>query len=192
MSYSYLVRLNRIKNLPFVNVKGRGIEDVSDKWDVLSPSKYSIAYENFQNDYYWTEKITDCFLSYTMPLYVGCNQISNFFPKSSFIQIDPNDKHIHLFLKEIVDSKKWEQNLDALVEARNLALNHYQLFPFILSQIEAANNTKGHLKQEKKIHVKIQGGDSFYDNVPANVLLEKRFYKYVRRIKNSLNIKSST
>lgn len=71
--------LDRIKELPFVDLYGRGINPIDDKWDALSSSKYAIAYENFQSDYYWTEKIIDCYLSYTMPLYFGCNAIDDFF-----------------------------------------------------------------------------------------------------------------
>ena len=127
--------LDKIKELPFVDLYGRGINPIDDKWNVLSSSKYAIAYENFQNDYYWTEKIADCFLSYTMPLYFGCNSVGNYFPKDSFIQIDPKDKHIDLFLKEIVASTKWEENLDAITKARELILNEYQLFPFLYNQI---------------------------------------------------------
>jgi hypothetical protein len=115
--------LDKIKAEPFVALYGRGINPIQDKWDVLSESKYAIAYENFQSDHCWTEKIADCFLSYTMPLYFGCDKIGSFFPENSFIQIDPKDKHINLFLKEIVTSNKWEDNLDAISKARELILN---------------------------------------------------------------------
>ena len=71
--------LDSINELPFVELYGRGIKPIDDKWDVISTSKYAIAYENFQNDYYWTEKIMDCYLSFAMPLYYGCNSIENFF-----------------------------------------------------------------------------------------------------------------
>ena len=122
--------LDAIQQLPFVNLYGRGIQPIDDKWDVLCGSKYAIAYENFQSDYYWTEKIMDCYLSYTMPLYFGCNAIDHFFSKDSYIQIDPKDKHIPLFLKEIVASNKWEENLEAITQAREFVLHEYQLFPF--------------------------------------------------------------
>lgn len=128
--------LDNIKGLPFIDLYGRGINAINDKWDVLSQSKYAIAYENFQNDYNWTEKIVDCYLSYTMPIYFGCNSIENFFPKDSFIQLDFKDRHIDLFLKEIVVSKKREENLDAISKSRDLILNDYQLYPFIYKQIK--------------------------------------------------------
>jgi hypothetical protein len=176
--------LERIKPLPCMEIKGRGFEEVEDKWDVLSKSKYAIAYENFQNDYYWTEKIADCFLSYTLPLYFGCNRISDFFPEKSFIQIDPKDKHIELFLSELVTSRKWEQNIDAIIEARNLVLNRYQLFPFIYSAIENRKNSKGHHQLKRKEQIHLSANEDYFDNTPFNVVLEKYYHKYLRMIKS--------
>jgi hypothetical protein len=177
--------LDSIKKIPFVDIYGRGIKPIEDKWEVLQATKYAIAYENFQSDYYWTEKIIDCHLSYTMPLYFGCNTIDNFFPKDSYIQIDPKDKHIDLFLKEIIQSNKWEENLDAIAKARELVLKEYQLFPFLYNQIKTLELSKGiNTIQEKEI-VSFFGGDKYYDNCPFNVILEKKIFKIKRKILDS-------
>lgn len=174
--------LDRIKDLSFVHLYGRGIKPVDDKWDVLNTSKYAISYENFQSDYNWTEKITDCFLSYTMPLYFGCNRIEDFFPKGSFIQIDPNDKHIDLFLKEIVNSNKWEENLDAITKARNLILNEYQLFPFIVNQIKTLELEKSEPLNSQKELVHFKGDNNYFDNYPISIIIEKEIFKFKRKI----------
>lgn len=173
--------LDQIKELSFVDLYGRGINPINDKWDVLSTSKYAIAYENFQSDYYWTEKIADCFLSYTMPLYFGCNTIENYFPKDSFIQIDPQDKHIDLFLKEIVNSNRWEQSLEAISKARDLVLNKYQLFPFLCNQINELEKHKNEKESLKKELLSFKGGDDYFDNYPLSVMVEKEFNKIIRR-----------
>jgi hypothetical protein len=178
--------LDGIKSLPFVDLYGRGINPIKDKWEVLHQSKYAIAYENFQNDYYWTEKIIDCFLSYTMPIYFGCNLIENYFPKNSFIQMDPNDKHIHLFLKEIVTSNKWGENMEAIVKARNLVLNEYQLFPFLRNQIKAMESVNGASILQSKEALSFKGGNAYFDNFPFSIALKKEFYKIKREIGNKL------
>ncbi|MET0946680.1 MAG: glycosyltransferase family 10 [Flavobacterium sp.] len=174
--------LDSIKELPFVELYGRGIKPITDKWDVLNTSKYAIAYENFQNDYNWTEKIVDCYLSFAMPLYFGCNSIDNFFPKDSFIQLDPKDKHIDLFLKEIVVSKKWEENLDAITKARELILNEYQLFPFLSNQIKALEVINGKFHTAKKELISFKGKDQYFDNYPVDVILEKNISKIKKKI----------
>lgn len=175
--------LNTIKELSFIELYGRGINPIHDKWDVLSNTKYAIAYENFQNDYYWTEKIADCFLTYTMPLYFGCNTINNFFPKDSYVQIDPRDKHINLFLKEIVTSNKWQENLEAIKVARELVLNQYQLFPFLYNQIKSLESINGATMFQTKEIVHLKGGNAYFDNYPLKISLDKIALK----IKNKIN-----
>lgn len=178
--------LDQIKGLSFVDLYGRGINPIDDKWEVLHNSKYAIAYENFQNDYYWTEKIADCFLCYTMPLYFGCNSIENYFPKNSYIQLDPKDKHIHLFLKEIVESNQWEDNLAAITKARDLVLNEYQLFPFLYHKIKAMEAESSIIADKELISFK--GKDEYYDNYPFSVAFEKEILKLGRKIKYKLKL----
>lgn len=176
--------LDNIKELPFVNLYGRGIKPINDKWQVLNKAKYAIAYENFQSDYYWTEKIADCFLSYTMPIYFGCNKIENFFPEGSFIQIDPNDKHIDLFLKEIVNSNKWEENFDAISKARDLILNDYQLFPFLSNHIKTFEKEKLVNSTAQKDLIHFKGGNKYFDNYPIKIAAEKYYLKLFKKLKN--------
>ncbi len=181
--------LDTINQLEFVNCFGRGINPIEDKFEVLKKYKYAIAYENFKNDYYWTEKIIDCFLSYTMPLYFGCEAIENFFPKNSFIQIDPKDKHIKLFLKEIVSSNKWEQNIDAINTARDLILNEYQLYPFLYNKIKSLESINGiYAKQNKEI-VFIKGTNEYFDNYPIQLDILKLYNKAKNKLLKITNIK---
>lgn len=175
--------LDRIKGLPFVDLYGRGIKPIDDKWDAISNSKYAIAYENFKDDYYWTEKIVDCYLSFAMPLYFGCNSIENYFPKNSFIQIDPKDKHIDLFLKEIISSKKWEENLDSIIKARELILHKYQLFPFLCHHIESMEAVNGVYAKEQKQLFRFKGKNAYYDNYPVGIDLEKMILRIKKKIK---------
>lgn len=174
--------LDSIQGLSFVNVYGRGIKPIDDKWEVLSQSKYTIAYENFQSDHYWTEKIVDSYLSYTMPLYFGCNSIDHFFPKDSYIQIDPEDKHIDLFLKEIVHSNKWEENLEGISKARELILNDYQVFPFLSNQIKALESVNGSYLYKPKELLNFKGGNAYFDNYPFKVGVEKTMLKIRNKI----------
>src|SRR5262245_10452561 len=47
---------------------GRGFRPLSDKWEGLAPYRYALAIENHTSRYYWTEKLADCFLTWTMPI----------------------------------------------------------------------------------------------------------------------------
>lgn len=48
-------------------------------------SMYHIAVENSVNKGYFTEKIIDCFISKTIPIYCGCPNIDEFFNKDGII-----------------------------------------------------------------------------------------------------------
>lgn len=78
------------ENYPgLVDIYGRGINEIKDKADALDPYLFSIAIENSYIPNYMTEKLTDCFVSMTIPLYSGCPNASNYY--SGFIEIDPWD-----------------------------------------------------------------------------------------------------
>ena len=51
----------------------------NQKYRALKEYRFSIVIENCKEDYYFTEKLIDCFLSGTIPLYYGCPSIGNFF-----------------------------------------------------------------------------------------------------------------
>ena len=70
---------------------GRKIRFIADKWDGLAPYRFSLAIENCREPDYWTEKIADCFLARTVPLYDGAPNIADYFPAESILRIDTED-----------------------------------------------------------------------------------------------------
>lgn len=129
--------LNRIRNTVEFDLFGRGFQEVEDKWDGLAPYRYTIAVENFAGPYYFTEKIMDAYLSWTMPIYCGCTNIDSFFPKESYVALDINSPDAPAMLREIVKSDLAERHKDAIAEARRIILDELQLFPFLSAQIKA-------------------------------------------------------
>ena len=81
-----------LKEYPdLVDVYGNGYKSISDKWDVLSRYKYSIVIENCSYPNYWTEKLADCFLAGSYPIYYGCTNINEYFSNDSMDTIDINN-----------------------------------------------------------------------------------------------------
>lgn len=107
-------------------------KDVDDKWDAIAPYKYHIVIENTAIDDYWTEKLADAFLGLSFPIYYGCPNIGAYFPADSCIAIDIQkpDEAIAT-IKQIISSDQYERSISALQRAKDLILNHYQLFPMI-------------------------------------------------------------
>ena len=109
---------------------GRGFDPVDDKFDALLPYKYSIAIENYACADYWTEKLADCFLSWTVPIYAGATNILSYFPADSMILVDPTDEAAALrTIRAAIDNDHFGRHADAIAEARRLVLDKYQFFP---------------------------------------------------------------
>jgi hypothetical protein len=119
-----------------IHAYGRGFHFIPDKYDGLAPYKYSIAIENSVHRDYWTEKLTDCYLSLTMPIYFGCPNVTDYFAPESLIKIDINDYNGAIrIIEESIASDLYSRHFEALRKARNQVLNEYQIFPALLDII---------------------------------------------------------
>ena len=95
-----------------VDVFGGGYNPLDDKIDGLRDYRYHFCIENINRDYWFTEKLIDCFVTGTIPLYWGCPSIDDFFNDDGMICFD-NLQH----LKEILPTctpEYYESKLDAI------------------------------------------------------------------------------
>jgi hypothetical protein len=75
-----------------IDVYGRGYKPIDYKLDGLKDYAFSITIENTKKDYYFTEKLIDCFMTGTVPIYWGCPSIDIFFNKDGMIIFDNVDE----------------------------------------------------------------------------------------------------
>src|SRR6185436_3361227 len=94
-----------------IDIFGFGFKTIEDKWDAIAPYKYHIAIENASYNDYWTEKLSDAFLGQTHPIYYGCPNIYDYFPKNSLsvIDIEKPDEAIEK-IKGIIRSNTYEES----------------------------------------------------------------------------------
>lgn len=59
---------------------------VKNKSEALKDYRFSIVVENCSMDYYFTEKIIDCFMTGTVPIYWGCPSIGDFFDTGGILK----------------------------------------------------------------------------------------------------------
>ena len=95
-----------------------------EKIDSCKEYAFSIVVENCKEDYYFTEKIIDCFLTGTVPIYWGCPSIDKFFNKKGLITFNTVDE-----LEKIIKDKNYlisfyTDNANDILENFELALNH--------------------------------------------------------------------
>jgi hypothetical protein len=127
-----------------IDLYGRAVQFIEDKWDGLAPYRYSIAAENTSWPDYWTEKIADCFLSWTVPLYHGCENLEEYFPADSFIRINiERPEEAIRTIRKVLAEDDWERRLPALEEARRRVLYDFQLFPHLAGLLRNETDIQG-------------------------------------------------
>jgi hypothetical protein len=92
-----------------VDVYGRGRKEINTKLEGLRDYRFSICMENCITDLYYTEKILDCFLTGTIPIFWGTNEIKKIFDERGIIFLDDvtnNKIKIEDLTEEFYNSKK--------------------------------------------------------------------------------------
>ncbi len=122
-----------------LDVYGRGINNFSDKWDVIAPYKYHIAIENNSYPDYYTEKLIDAFLGAAYPFYYGAPNINEYFPVGALQEININNiRESKELIEKRLDENAYEKNFNLIVKSRNLLLDAYNIFPFLCNEIFGA------------------------------------------------------
>jgi len=156
--------VNKLKEIfgDRIDIFGRGFNEIEDKFEAISLYKYTIVIENSSYCDYWTEKIADAFLCGTYPIYYGCTNIYEYFPKGSLALIDINniEESVNI-INSILNSNEFENSLNLIQESKNLILNRYNLFPLIVNTIKKMENihsesVKVTLYPEKRFQKKIK------------------------------------
>ncbi|PAF42304.1 glycosyltransferase family 10 [Helicobacter sp. 11S03491-1] len=144
------------------------VHELTNKIDGLRDYKYSIAIENSSIPHYFTEKIIDCYLAYTMPIYCGAPNIGEYFPNDSYITIDINKPQEAIkIIQEAITNNLWEKNIESIKKARELCLKEYNFIQCMGKII--AEDFKERGKQEiSKITVK-KFKRSFIDRIKRNM-----------------------
>ena len=83
---------------------GRGFKFVELKEEALQDYYFSIVIENSQSDFYFSEKLIDCFATRTIPIYWGCDSIGKFFNVDGMIRFNTMDE-----LEDIVNNLTIDQ-----------------------------------------------------------------------------------
>lgn len=66
---------------------GKGFEPIDDKLDAIAPYRFHLVLENSQSPHYWTEKLTDAYLGWAYPFYIGCPDLETYFESAAFTPV---------------------------------------------------------------------------------------------------------
>lgn len=118
-----------------VDVYGRGINTINDKLEGLKNYRYSIAMENSKHDYYFTEKIIDCFLTGTIPIYWGCPGIGKFFNLDGLITFN-SQQELSEYL-QIADENYYLSKRKAIEDNFNLAKKYTNIYDDVYNFVDS-------------------------------------------------------
>ena len=126
LRHELLARKNEIK-IPtkFFDVYGDryNIEDArKGKEEVFGYSMFGAVIENTSHRGYFTEKILDCFLLKTIPIYWGCSNIEDFFNKDGIIKFDNIDDFT--YISNTLTEDFYQSNQHIIEENYKLALQY--------------------------------------------------------------------
>lgn len=129
-----------VERLPEMHVFGRtpGHIPLDNKAEAFDSYRYSIILENHIERHHWTEKLADAFLGLTLPFYVGCPNVADYFPEESVIPIDihaPAGEAVQT-IREAIANNEYEKRLEAIKEARRRVLFEHNLFAVLSREIE--------------------------------------------------------
>jgi hypothetical protein len=109
----------------FDAILGRGYREIAEKIEGLREYRYSVAIENARCNYYFTEKLIDCFMTGTVPIYWGCPSIALFFDPEGIITFE-SARGLDAILERI-GPEDYARRLPAV--RRNLDLARRYLYP---------------------------------------------------------------
>jgi hypothetical protein len=120
----------------YMDFYGKGFCPVKDKAEAINPYYFSICIENSSIKDYWTEKIADVFLGYTVPVYYGCKNLAAYFSTDSYVPVDiKKKKEAFSLIENIIQNteKIYKEIAPHAIEARNKCLYEYNVFYSIRS-----------------------------------------------------------
>lgn len=114
---------DRLKDDSRVEFFGSGCEKPIDyKIDALKDFKFSIVIENSVESDYFTEKLLDCFLTGTIPIYVGTKKVSEYFNPDGIIYFEGDEDLPNIL--DTLSSELYESKMDAIKENFEIAKNY--------------------------------------------------------------------
>lgn len=107
---------------------------IDSKEIIFDGYQYSVIIENVKKNNWFTEKLIDCLITKTIPIYYGAPNIEMFFRSSYFLNFNTIDE-----LKRILNNMTPEyyyRNLKNIEYNRVLALQYEHIWPRLIKEID--------------------------------------------------------
>lgn len=112
-----------------LHVFGRGFNPVDDKMSAIAPYKYHLVLENNYLPNFWTEKLSDAWLGWALPLYLGAPNLGEVCPAAGFAPLPAGDPEAFAqAVLHAIENSLWEARQTELTQCRNWMLETTNVF----------------------------------------------------------------
>ncbi|CAK7051948.1 MAG: hypothetical protein DELT_01082 [Desulfovibrio sp.] len=156
-----------------LDVFGRGRNSIDDKADAIADYKYHIVLENNRIANFWTEKLSDAWIGYSLPLYAGAPNLANVVPDTSGVVTLPIDNHDACIgmIEDLLAKDPYNVRFPAIARCREWCLESTNVFARVAHVIQGASEQSKNVPvQEKKSIIKDAGR--------LEVAVMRRLYRY--------------
>jgi hypothetical protein len=129
--------LPSIQNNPIMGIKA------SDKIELFKTFQFSMIIENTREANCFTEKLIDCLITKTMPIYYGCENIDIFFNTKGWIIIEDTNIHEVLHKVSVLNEHYYSEYTEIIEENYKKAFEYkdiYARFNHFLKNLPAPYN----------------------------------------------------
>jgi len=114
MTPGHSFRHEVISKVSGIDLYGSGYKPIDKKIDILKDYMFCLVMENQKMDFLFTEKLVDCFMTGTIPIYWGCPSISKFFDIEGILSFNDISE-----LKEMIPKLNKEFYLNKIESIKN-------------------------------------------------------------------------
>ena len=108
---------------------GNGINEIENKFEVISNSKHHIVLENDSKYNLVSEKLYDSYLGLSFPIYYGAPNINDYFDINSLRTININDINGSIkTIENVINNNFYDENLNLLNIEKEKVLNEYNIY----------------------------------------------------------------
>lgn len=131
-----------------IDCYGREFNPVDDKISAITTYKYHVVIENSKHENYHTEKLTDAWVCWSLPIYFGDPKILEHVPDKNGIEIINVDDVEGSIAKihEIVDNDVYLSRIEAIRKCREWALKESNMYETACDIITKSNDNTPKLK----------------------------------------------
>lgn len=158
-----------------LKVFGREDIPMDDKAEAVRPFRFHVAVENHYSKHHWTEKLADAYLGEAVPVYVGCPNITDYFPEDSHIALDVTDPNSAAEIINGLTEEEYLKRRPAVLEAKRRVLFEYNLFAVLSNYIEKTEKVP---LEEQQVSTTLSSRRALIKRNPVTAL--KHLYQKVR------------